>query len=63
MKIELRYFPPLLIAAAAAVAIAGAPIAAADPAPSPGYFQGPDYVGSSSPGADPSVPLGTQFMQ
>jgi hypothetical protein len=62
MIIKPKYFPPLFIAAAAAASIAAAPIAAADANLSPGYLHDPGYSDASSPGADPMVPPGTQFM-
>jgi hypothetical protein len=62
--IKSKYLAPLLIAAAAAASIAIAPIAAAQPDPSPGYLDnGTGNVDAHSPGADPFVPLGTQIMQ
>ena len=63
MVIKPKYFLPLLIAAAAAASVAVAPIAAADPDPGSGYLVGPGDTDHSSPGADPLVPLGTQFIQ
>jgi hypothetical protein len=63
MIIKPKYFPPLLIAAAAAASIAAAPIAAADQGPNPGYLDNPGYVDTTTPGADPMVPPGIQYMQ
>ena len=62
MIIKPKYVPALFIAAAAAASIAAAPVAAADQGLSPGYVHDPGLTDASSPGADPLVPPGTQFM-
>lgn len=63
MSIKPKYFTALLIAAAATASIAVAPIAAADPADTPGATSGGDNFTTGSPnsGGDPGVPVGTQF--